>query len=252
MRRGGRSYRIISDPSGSIRFVIDVLTGSIAQRIDYDAFGRVVRDTNPGFQPFGFAGGLYDRHTGLVRLGSRDYDPTTGRWTLKEPNNRFRGADLNLYRYANGDPVNFVDHDGKVAIAVEAVIVGGAIIIGGCYVTGSCKAFSDAVKDLIMSNEEASDAAAAPDIPDDLYGDNPRDSTGKRTNTDLPSGDFEDAVKDLTGGNLTGLPGGHQVCPNGVRVRPPKNGEGPRIDIPAKGSKPPETIHFPPETPWPF
>jgi hypothetical protein len=34
-------------------------TGSIAQRVDYDAFGNVILDTNPGFQPFGFAGGLY-------------------------------------------------------------------------------------------------------------------------------------------------------------------------------------------------
>jgi hypothetical protein len=29
------------------------------QELRYDAFGRVVLDTNPGFQPFGFAGGLY-------------------------------------------------------------------------------------------------------------------------------------------------------------------------------------------------
>ena len=38
--------------------------GAIAQRLDYDEFGNVLADTNPGFQPFGFAGGLYDRDTG--------------------------------------------------------------------------------------------------------------------------------------------------------------------------------------------
>lgn len=33
---------------------------------------------------FGFAGGLYDRVTGLVRFGARDYDPSVGRWTTKD------------------------------------------------------------------------------------------------------------------------------------------------------------------------
>ncbi|HET8934091.1 MAG TPA: RHS repeat-associated core domain-containing protein [Polyangiales bacterium] len=47
-------------------------------------FGVVLNDSNPGFQPFGFAGGLYDADTGLVRFGERDYDALTGRWTKKD------------------------------------------------------------------------------------------------------------------------------------------------------------------------
>ena len=34
-------------------------------------------------QPFGFAGGLYDAETKLVRFGARDYDAGTGRWTSR-------------------------------------------------------------------------------------------------------------------------------------------------------------------------
>src|SRR3989475_8804284 len=49
---------------------VDVATGAVVQRLDYDEFGQLVNDTNPGFQPFGFAGGLYDRDTNLVRFGS--------------------------------------------------------------------------------------------------------------------------------------------------------------------------------------
>ncbi|MDH5679538.1 MAG: RHS repeat-associated core domain-containing protein, partial [Nitrospinota bacterium] len=45
----------------------------------------MVSDTNPGFQPFGFAGGLYDQHTKLTRFGARDYDAHAGRWTSKDP-----------------------------------------------------------------------------------------------------------------------------------------------------------------------
>jgi RHS repeat-associated protein len=111
MIRGGVTYRIISDHLGSPRLVVDVATGNVAQRIDYDEFGVVTSDTNPGFQPFGFAGGLYDKDTGLVRFGARDYDAQTGRWTTKDPI-QFAGGDTNLYGYVVNDPVNFIDTEG--------------------------------------------------------------------------------------------------------------------------------------------
>ncbi|HHW85535.1 MAG TPA: hypothetical protein GX400_04935, partial [Chloroflexi bacterium] len=111
MIKGSVVYRILTDHRGSPRLVVDTSTGSVVQRLDYDAFGRVLTDTNPGFQPFGFAGGLYDRDTGLVRFGARDYDPETGRWTAKDPI-LFAGGDTNLYVYAMSDPMNYVDVGG--------------------------------------------------------------------------------------------------------------------------------------------
>jgi RHS repeat-associated protein len=79
--------------------------------MDYDEFGRVLIDTNPGWQPFGFAGGLWDADTGLVRFGARDYEAETGRWTSKDPI-RFAGGDTNLYGYVGGDPINMRDPQG--------------------------------------------------------------------------------------------------------------------------------------------
>lgn len=61
--------------------------------------------------PFGFPGGLYDQHTGLIRFGFRDYDPETGRWTARDPIG-FAGGDTNLYGYVLGDPVNGIDPEG--------------------------------------------------------------------------------------------------------------------------------------------
>jgi len=61
--------------------------------------------------PFGFAGGLHDRDTGLVRFGYRDYDPETGRWTAKDPI-LFAGGDVDLYGYCLNDPVNLTDSRG--------------------------------------------------------------------------------------------------------------------------------------------
>jgi len=109
--RGGRAYLIVGDHLGSPRLVVDAATGTVAQRMDYDVFGNVTLDTNPGFQPFGFAGGLYDRDTKLVHFGAREYDPETGRWTTKDPID-FWGGDTNLYAYVLGDPVNGFDPSG--------------------------------------------------------------------------------------------------------------------------------------------
>jgi RHS repeat-associated protein len=111
MVSGGVTYRIFSDQLGSPRLVVNTSTGAIAEQISYDEFGNVLSDTNPGFQPFGFAGGLYDQDTKLVRFGSRDYNPAIGRWTAKDPI-LFAGGDSNLYGYVVNDPVNMTDPAG--------------------------------------------------------------------------------------------------------------------------------------------
>jgi RHS repeat-associated protein len=123
LEKAGKSYRIITDAIGSVRLVIETASGAIAQRMDYDAFGNVLLDTNPGFQPFGFAGGFYDPQTKLVRFGARDYDAFTGRWTAKDPIG-FRGGDTNLYAYVHNDPINHRDPLGLQ-------ITGGGIFVGG-------------------------------------------------------------------------------------------------------------------------
>jgi RHS repeat-associated protein len=111
MIKGGNTYRIIADHLGSPRLVVNTATGTIVQRMDYDAFGNVIQDTNPGFQPFGFAGGIYDTRTKLTRFGARDYDAATGRWTAKDSIG-FAGGDINLYQYVFNDPVNLIDPQG--------------------------------------------------------------------------------------------------------------------------------------------
>jgi len=134
MLRDGHRFRIVSDDLGSPRLVVDVDSGDVVQRLDYDAFGRVVRDTNRGFQPFGFAGGLYDADTGLVRFGARDYDPETGRWTAHDPID-FAAGDSNLYGYVLGDPVNLVDPSGlyvETGVDVAFVVYDITTLALGC------------------------------------------------------------------------------------------------------------------------
>jgi len=78
------AYRVVTDHLGSIRAVVRTSDGALVQRTDYDAWGRVTAMTNATFQSLGYAGGLTDRSTGLVRFGARDYDPEVGRWTAKD------------------------------------------------------------------------------------------------------------------------------------------------------------------------
>jgi RHS repeat-associated protein len=104
------AYRVISDHLGSVRLVVKASDGIIMQRMRYDEYGQVLEDTNPGFQPFGYAGGLYDPDTGLVRFGARDYDPEIGRWLAKDPV-RFDGG-LNLYEYVESNPIMLTDPSG--------------------------------------------------------------------------------------------------------------------------------------------
>jgi RHS repeat-associated protein len=124
MVRSGVIYRLITDELGSVRLAADVSTGVVVQRLDYDEFGNVTGDTTPGFQPFGFAGGLYDPDTKLVRFGARDYDAESGRWTAKDPTGFSSGP--NLYIYADNNPVNLVDPFGDAPKAKGGNVPGPA------------------------------------------------------------------------------------------------------------------------------
>ncbi|MEZ4287766.1 MAG: RHS repeat-associated core domain-containing protein [Polyangiales bacterium] len=126
---GADVYRVVSDLRGSVRRVVNVSTGAVVQALDYDAWGRVLSDSNPGFQPFGYAGGLYDPATELIRFGARDYDPYTARWTAKDPI-LFSGGDSDLYAYVGGDPINYVDRDGRhpVLIALGLLLAYGTSV----------------------------------------------------------------------------------------------------------------------------
>jgi len=120
MIKAGVKYRLVTDHLGSVRLVVNATTGETVSRIDYDVWGQVTHADSLSFQPFGFAGGLRDDATGLVRFGARDYDPHVGRWTAKDPIG-FGGSEGDLYGYVGSDPVNGIDPTGKFIFSREFI-----------------------------------------------------------------------------------------------------------------------------------
>jgi YD repeat-containing protein len=49
--KDGVKLQLLTDARGSVRLVVDVASGQVVQRMDYDAWGNVLRDTSPGLQP---------------------------------------------------------------------------------------------------------------------------------------------------------------------------------------------------------
>lgn len=129
MYKNNTVYRIVTDQIGSVKLVINLNDNSVVQAIEYDSFGRIISDSNPGFQPFAFAGGVYDQDTKLINFGSRNYSPSIGRWITKDLAH-FTAADTNLYAYVSNNPISYVDSSGY---GINFVLGGVGALIGGVY-----------------------------------------------------------------------------------------------------------------------
>ncbi|MBI5610017.1 MAG: RHS repeat-associated core domain-containing protein [Deltaproteobacteria bacterium] len=114
-------YLFQHDQLGSVVETWQVRTGDLfldqkytSSRVDFGPWGEpqvLPSDASNGpDHPFGFAGGLWDRETGLVRFGAREYDPELGRWLSRDPIGCAGG--WNQFGYVAGDPVNAVDPAG--------------------------------------------------------------------------------------------------------------------------------------------
>jgi len=130
--KGGVRYYVASDQVGTPKTITDS-TGAVVKYLEYDSFGMPTLASNPDFfMPVGFASGVTDTTTGLVRFGYRDYEPNNGRWTAKDPI-FFEGGQGNLYQYVQNNPVNWIDPEGLAAIpgSVPPNIPGGPYVPAG-------------------------------------------------------------------------------------------------------------------------
>jgi len=139
--RGGGRYYVATDQVGTPKVVTDN-TGAVVKVLSFDSFGRRLSDSNPSFElPIGFAGGLEDPDTGLVRFGYRDFDQASGRWMARDPV-LYEGGQANLYLYVGNNPVSQRDPMGLwcAGVSVYAVFGGGGEL---CCSNGNCSICSE-------------------------------------------------------------------------------------------------------------
>jgi filamentous hemagglutinin len=165
------------------------------------------------------------------------------------------------YMWNNNNPITYSDPSGYCPlclVAVPAVEIGigeALTAIGVGAVGGAMATNGQEILNSIGSLFNAHGQMQAPGLPETIVGTNPKPSSGKRVNSgplDAAHGGTGDAEKDfdkLTGGHSGPAPNdrppGTLLGGNRVQLRPGTPSKGPRIDIPANGTKPPETLHYP-------
>jgi len=143
-------FRLAADHLGTIKVVADVANGNVMLRREYDEFGVVLTEIGSlaatDAVPFGFAGGMVDRDTELVRFGAREYSSRLGRWMAKDPIG-FASSEMNLYAIPGVDPLRFRDYSGLQDLcgsenaAVPPWLVPDDAVVAG--LKGACRRHDD-------------------------------------------------------------------------------------------------------------
>jgi RHS repeat-associated protein len=158
------------DGGGSTRLLTNA-AGAVTDSYDYDAFGNKINSTGTTPNNFLYRGEQFDSDLGLYYLRARYYNPLTGRFMSRDPNDPqpidSNGApvdpkSLQKYLYAGGDPINAMDPTGraelfetgltldKIAFDTNIAVAGVGSCIAGILTTvgaeleaGSLKKFFD-------------------------------------------------------------------------------------------------------------
>jgi RHS repeat-associated protein len=111
------------DGGGSVRQLTNS-TGQVTDKYEYDAFGHFFTLSGTTPNNYLYRGEQYDSDLGLYYLRARYYNPQTGRFLSRDPEdgNAKDPQSLHKYLYAGGDPVNRIDPHGRGALLEYAII----------------------------------------------------------------------------------------------------------------------------------
>jgi len=262
-----------TDALGSVVAKTDV-NGNVVERYDYEPYGAsvgVAVSDGPAY-----TGHVSDSATGLSYMQQRYMDPQLGVFLSVDPVTAYQKPieQFNRYRYANGNPYKLTDPDGRTAVCTQSscsidcrralTCAADYLYVGTVY---GGRMLRNAVENALPTsqNSEPSSEGGESPLPEGLVGtqDSGSRQQGARVNNgplapaNGGTGDAEADFGNLTGGNAgaapegSRLPEGSKVGANGVIYRPGNEVSGPRIDIPANGQKPHETLHYPKPPPPP-
>ena len=124
----GTFYFYLNDNLGTPQMLTDA-AGMVVWEGLYRPFGETNVNPNSTVENnFRFAGQYFDAETGWHYNYHRYYDPATGRYQIPDPIGFFGG--MNLYVYANNNPIITIDPNGFAGIAIEAGGGAGTIFSG--------------------------------------------------------------------------------------------------------------------------
>jgi len=105
------------DGGGSVRQLTNS-AGVVTDTYDYDAFGNLIHQTGSTPNNYLYRGEQYDSDLALYYLRARYYNPATGRFMSRDPEDGVPTdpATLHKYDYADGDPVDGTDPSGRNAV----------------------------------------------------------------------------------------------------------------------------------------
>ncbi len=133
MTDGASRYSYLYDPHGSVSLLVDQ-TGAPKASYGYGAYGNpnaALTKTAAGFSPganvYRYTGKRTDSGSATLDMGARRYTPATGRFlqydyydgSLANLGLTLDPLSRNRYALAAGNPVNFVETDGHMAMAVD-------------------------------------------------------------------------------------------------------------------------------------
>ena len=131
----GAEYFYLKNAQGDVTGLVNN-SGTQVVAYTYDAWGNplsttgTMADTLGKLNPFRYRGYVYDTETGLYYLGSRYYNPETGRFINADGYvSTGQGVlEKNMYAYCLNNPVNMFDPSGEIAITTLILI--GSIVAG--------------------------------------------------------------------------------------------------------------------------
>jgi RHS repeat-associated protein len=142
------------DAQGNVRQLTNE-SGVVTDTYDYDAFGNLVNHAGNTPNVYLYRGERYDPDMNMYYMRARWYNPVTGRFMSRDPEEGKPQdpASLHKYLYAGGDPVNKVDPTGREAAeetagALGNISLGTAAVhaVGALAVAIECAYISDATK----------------------------------------------------------------------------------------------------------
>jgi RHS repeat-associated protein len=118
------------DGGGSVRQLTNSL-GAVTDEYEYDAFGNSFTRSGTTPNNYLYRGEQFDSDLGLYYLRARYYNPATGRFMSRDPENGIitDPKTLHKYDYAGGDPVNLKDPTGREDDLVDEGLIYRAGII---------------------------------------------------------------------------------------------------------------------------